>query len=93
VIPGLASGVIIHIHDIFWPFEYPKKWLKTGRAWNEAYLLLAFLQFNSAFDILFFNSYLELHHKKLLRRKLPLILRQSSSKMTYGNSSLWIRKR
>ena len=34
-------GVIIHFHDILWPFEYPKKWLEAGRAWNEAYLLLA----------------------------------------------------
>lgn len=92
VLPNLAAGVIVHIHDIFWPFEYPKKWLKAGRAWNEAYLVLAFLQFNPAFEILFFNSYLEKHHKKLLQQKLPLMLRQPASKMTYGNSSLWIRK-
>lgn len=92
VLPALAPGVIIHIHDILWPFEYPKKWLKAGRAWNEAYLVLAFLQFNPAFEILFFNSYLERHHKDLLQRKLPLMLRQPQSKMTFGNSSLWIRK-
>ena len=92
VLPHLAPGVIIHFHDIFWPFEYPRKWLKTGRAWNEAYLLLAFLQYNSAFKILFFNSYLEKLHAKLLRQKLPLMLRQPSSKMTFGNSSLWLRK-
>lgn len=92
VLPALAAGVIIHFHDILWPFEYPKKWLKVGRAWNEAYLLLAFLQYNSAFEILFFNSWLEQHHRPLLRQKLPLMLRQPSSKMTYGNSSLWIRK-
>jgi hypothetical protein len=92
VLPHLAPGVIIHFHDILWPFEYPGKWLTAGRAWNEAYLLLAFLQYNSAFEILFFNSYLEKHHRKLLRRKLPLMLRQPSSKMTFGNSSLWLRK-
>ena len=92
VLPQLAPGVIIHFHDILWPFEYPKKWLSAGRAWNEAYLLLAFLQYNSAFEILFFNSYLEKHHSTLLRRKLPLMLRQPSSKMTFGNSSLWLKK-
>lgn len=92
VLPGLAPGVIIHFHDILWPFEYPNKWLKAGRAWNEAFLLLAFLQYNSAFEILFFNSFLEYHHRKTLRRVLPLMLRQPQSKMTPGNSSLWIRK-
>lgn len=92
VLPNLAPGVIVHFHDILWPFEYPKKWMKAGRAWNEVYLILAFLQYNSAFDILFFNSWLEQHHRPLLSRKLPLMLRQPSSNMTFGNSSLWIKK-
>jgi hypothetical protein len=93
ILPALKPGVIIHFHDIFWPFEYPKKWLKAGRAWNEAYLLLAFLQYNSAFEILFFNSWLENHHRDLLKQKIPLMLRQSELPMTFGNSSLWLRKK
>ena len=32
VLPRLATGVLIHIHDIFWPFEYPMKWYEKGRA-------------------------------------------------------------
>src|SRR4030095_14584076 len=39
VIPSLKKGVIIHFHDVLWPFEYPEKWLQEGRAWNEAYFL------------------------------------------------------
>ncbi|REL32855.1 class I SAM-dependent methyltransferase [Rhodohalobacter sp. SW132] len=93
VLPALKSGVIIHFHDIFWPFEYPKKWLKSGRAWNECYLIRAFLLYNPQFEILFFNSYLEKHHRKKIREKLPLMLRQPSAKMTFGNSSLWLRKK
>jgi len=93
ILPRMNSGVMIHFHDIFWPFEYPKKWLKAGRAWNEAYILRAFLQYNSSFEILFFNSYLEQHHRKLLREKMPLMLRQPPAKMTFGNSSLWLRKK
>lgn len=92
VLPLLSSGVIIHFHDILWPFEYPKKWVRSGRSWNEAYLVRAFLQYNPSFEILFFNSFLEHHHRDQLREKLPLMLRQPSSKMTLGNSSLWIRK-
>ena len=39
VIPLLNKGVIVHIHDVFFPFEYPVEWLKQGRAWNESILL------------------------------------------------------
>jgi hypothetical protein len=50
ILPILAPGVHIHFHDIFYPFEYPRQWVEEGRAWNEAYLLEAFLSFNSEFE-------------------------------------------
>ena len=53
VMPTLSSGVLVDVHDIFWPFEYPADWIREGRAWNEAYLLRAFLSFNPAFKIIF----------------------------------------
>lgn len=93
VLPALKTGVIIHFHDIMWPFEYPLKWIKNGRAWNEAYFLRAFLQYNTAFEILCFNSYLDLHHTRYIKMNMPLQLRKPTSKITYGNSSLWIRKK
>jgi hypothetical protein len=46
------------VHDICFPFEYPREWIVGGLAWNEAYLLRAFLQFNSSFRILLFNNLL-----------------------------------
>jgi hypothetical protein len=46
VLPALRPGVLVHIHDIFWPLDYPAEWYAGGRAWNEAYLVRAFLQFN-----------------------------------------------
>jgi hypothetical protein len=39
VVPRLRPGVHIHLHDIIWPFEYARKWVYQGRAWNQAYLL------------------------------------------------------
>jgi len=51
VLPNLNKGCFVHIHDIFSGFEYPEKWLREGRSWNEAYLLRAFLMFNEAFRI------------------------------------------
>jgi hypothetical protein len=82
----------LHFHDILWPFEYPQLWLDEGRAWNEAYVLRAFLQYNTAFRILYFNSMMEVHQAHFLRREMPLVIKKPSSRVTPGNTSLWIRK-
>lgn len=85
ILPLLRKGVIIHIHDIYWPFEYPEDWVFSGRAWNEAYMVKAFLQFNDAFEILLFNSYLAIHQQAVMQRCLPGF-------MADPGSSLWLRK-
>ena len=92
ILPSLNRGVIIHFHDILWPFEYPRLWLDEGRAWNEAYLLRAFLQYNAAFQIIYFNSMMEARRADLLRAKMPLVVKTPSSPITPGNTSLWICK-
>lgn len=85
LLPRLRPGVIIHFHDIFYPFEYPRDWVLAGRAWNEAYLLRAFLQFNPAFEVLFFNSFLDRCHHAEITAALPLFGRNPGG-------SLWLRK-
>lgn len=42
IIPRLKDGVIIHIHDIIYPFTYPERWILQGRAYTEAFILRAF---------------------------------------------------
>jgi predicted O-methyltransferase YrrM len=85
VLPRLRTGVRVHFHDVFWPFEYPEAWIREGRAWNEDYLLKAFLQFNVAFKILLFNSYLAEHHRPTAERHLPLFMKNPGG-------GLWIEK-
>jgi len=85
IFPRLKSGVIIHIHDIFWPFEYPREWYLKGRAWNEAYFLRAFLQFNDTFEIVYFNSFMAKTHFDIIKKKMPLCLK-------VPGASLWIKK-
>lgn len=85
ILPRLSSGVYIHFHDVFFPFEYPKDWVYEGRAWNEAYLLRAFLQYNSAFRIALMNTYMEHFHECFFREKMPLCLKDKGG-------SIWIRK-
>jgi hypothetical protein len=83
VLPRLKPGVFVHFHDVFYPFEYPIDWVRRGFAWNEAYLLRAFLQYNSRFRIAYFNSYLEQQDRDWYERSMPLCLR-------HGGQSLWL---
>lgn len=85
ILPALESGVHIHLHDIFYPFEYPKEWIYEGRAWNESYLLRAFLSYNRSFRITLFTSFLQSFHKDYLERKIPLLTR-------HNGGSIWIQK-
>jgi hypothetical protein len=59
LLPRLKSGVVVHVHDVFASFEYPRSWVEEGRSWNELYTLRAFLQFNDAFEILIFPGMLQ----------------------------------
>lgn len=86
VLPRLRSGVYIHFHDIFYPFEYPESWICEGRTYNESYLLRAFLQYNTQFDIALFNGYVQQFHRDRLERTMPLCIHGTGS-------SLWLRKR
>jgi len=61
VLPILNSGVIIHFHDIYYPFEYTKEYLlELKLLWNEVYSVHNFLLFNSSFRIRFFSDYMRL---------------------------------
>jgi len=85
ILPRLAPGVVVHFHDIFFPFEYLREWIYEGRAWNEAYLLRAFLQYNSAFSVVLMNTQMEYFHGDFFLQHLPLCLKN-------WGGSIWIRK-
>jgi len=86
VIPRLSPGVLVHIHDILYPFEYPADWvLDEKRSWNETYLLQAFLQYNAAFEILYWNNFAFHALGADLAELMPLCLENEGG-------SLWIRR-
>lgn len=85
IIPRLAAGVIIHIHDIFLPSDYPKPWvIKQARSWNEQYIVQALLMYTHAFEVVFGCSYVLYKHSTLLKEVLKGEL--------YGGGSIWLRK-
>ncbi len=64
ILPRLKPGVWIHVHDIFFPHDYPAGWLMEKRlAFNEQYLLEAFLAFNHAFSVRAVNYWLGLEFR------------------------------
>lgn len=85
ILPHLKKGVIIHIHDVFYPFEYPIEWVEETRAWNEDYLLRAFLYNNTSFKILFFNHFLNIHHQNTIGKTLPFTKKNAGG-------SIWLKK-
>ena len=86
VLPRLAPGVLVHFHDVFYPFEYPREWVEArGYYWNEAYLLRAFLQFNGAFRIRIWNEFLGRFQADALRAAMPLCMKNTGG-------SLWIER-
>ena len=86
VLPELKSGVIIHFHDILDGFEYPIYWLEKGWAWNEAYLLRAFLMGNKDYEVLLMTNYLTYRYPELLKKSY-------SKEDILNGGDLWIRKR
>jgi predicted O-methyltransferase YrrM len=72
ILPRLRPGVLIHIHDIFIPDQYPKEWvLNQHLFWTEQYLLQAFLAFNSSFEVLWASSFMSRSDPERLERSIP----------------------
>ena len=88
VLPSLNPGVWIHVHDIFFPHDYPAEWLLNRRlALNEQYLLEAFLAFNTGFAIGLANYWLCLDHRDDATRFWP-----NGLSPNHQSSSFWMKR-
>jgi predicted O-methyltransferase YrrM len=87
ILPMLAKGVLIHIHDIFTPRHYRQDWLNgLFRFWNEQYLLEAFLYQNTAFIIRYSLNYLAKDYSAEVRQTLTHLEGKDEP------SSFWIER-
>ena len=88
IFPRLKKGVYVHLHDIFYPWQYPCpcQWIKNGMGWNEMFLLRAFLQYNDNWEIVFFNHYMAVEHSEMYHEEWRKIL-------DLGGGSFWMRKK
>ncbi|MCB2054519.1 MAG: class I SAM-dependent methyltransferase [Geminicoccaceae bacterium] len=87
VLPRLASGCIVHVHDIFLPWAYPVVW--RWRGYNEQLLLACLLQGN-AFDILFASQWALSDPQLMARAPVVATLPLLDGAM---ETSFWLRKR
>jgi predicted O-methyltransferase YrrM len=92
ILPMLAPGVIIHMHDISLPYEYSKVYATNEvfrQFWTEQYLLQSFLCLNKEFEILLAMNYLMQEHLPQLKKAFPYY----DPKMHHLTSgSFWIRR-
>lgn len=87
VLPQLSPGVLVHIHDFFRPFEYPRVLYEAfGVYWQEHYLLQALLAFNPNFEVLCASHALARLRADQLRAVIPSLGDHTVP------SSLWLRK-
>ena len=83
--------MVVHIHDVFLPGDYPPDWVLDG--WglgHEIYLVHAFLAFNRTFEVVYGAKWMELHARDVLLEAFPgLALPEHAAR---SGSSLWIRR-
>jgi predicted O-methyltransferase YrrM len=94
VLPRLRPGVLIQVHDIGYPFEYPKSWILSGRSWNEAYLLRAFLQFNDRFALVLWMAGIKMVTMIHEQSAVPRWIAETMPRCIESSGmSLWMRRR
>jgi len=86
IMPQLKPGVIVHIHDIFLPFDYPKHFVEMRIGWTEQYLLHAFLAYNRNYEILWPAYYMWQENRKAVLDSIPVRV------IKRDPSSFWIKK-
>lgn len=84
IIPALAPGVVIHVHDVFLPYEYPERFFSDCPSWGEQYMLHALLQ-GGGYDILWPGYFLQKQRPDAVNA-LPFLAKGRAH-------SFWIRKR
>lgn len=86
VLPRLAPGVYVHVHDVFLPEDYRPEWvIDENRSWNEQYLLQALLVDNPKFQVVFGSNF--------AYRRFPELVSAAIGHPAYGGGSFWIRRK
>lgn len=90
MLPRLGHGVIVHFHDVFYPFEYQRPWVvERNHSWNEVYFLHAFLLYNTRFRIELFNHFVARELTDSIVQAAP---RHAKRFLLNPGGGLWLRR-
>jgi predicted O-methyltransferase YrrM len=87
VLPRLAPGVLVHVHDILLPYEYHRGWFQDGLYWTEQYVLQAVLQDNPHWEVVMPHHQLLREHPEAVAAAVP------AHREGMQPSALWLRRR
>ncbi len=88
ILPRLKPGVLVHVHDVFWPADYPDEWIfDRNQTWNEQYVLQAFLMYNELFEPIICNSMLFQRRREALAELFAV-----TSETQHSGVSVWLRR-
>jgi len=72
ILPRLQNGVLVHVHDVFLPSDYPREVVLKNRCfWSEQYLLQAFLAFSPECEVLWSSSAMQIFFLEILEKAFP----------------------
>ncbi len=93
ILPRLNQGVLIHFHDIFLPWEYPRSWVVGDhRFLTEQYVLQAFLSCNLDFEIVWGSYHMLREHPQALDQAFATFRPDITPPGTFLPGSFWIRR-
>lgn len=93
VLPRLNKGVLVHFHDIFLPWEYPRAWVMGDhRFLSEQYMLQAFLACNPHFEVMWGSYYMMRKNPEALDRAFATFRKDITAPGTFLPGSFWISK-
>ncbi len=87
ILPRLRSGVVVHFHDVFLPYDYPREWHLAGLYLSEQYLLQAYLADNPRYEVLLALFALSRQDEARFKALMPMY-----EPYYHGPSAFWIRR-
>ena len=65
ILPFAAAGALVHVHDIYIPYDYP--FIYQDRLYTEQYVLRALLSHSTRYEVLLSTYYLSRTHPEVMR--------------------------
>lgn len=88
LLPSLPAGVLVPVHDIYLPFDYPQVYVDWGYA--EQYLLQALLAGNDRFEVVCSVYHMSRRHPEAVRRAFGDGVARGRR---FEGASFWLRSR